>query len=143
MADEAVERTSPPASVIRHRLFVGQAFVTNDNFRRTGLRNELERYYALAYIAIRRLPAACVDQLSREPDVLAHPGEDVWFGTIGRLHADLINPAGASIHLREAYREFRVRNVPLSDLNRIRECGEHRNGWRRHNAADSHVGHLV
>jgi hypothetical protein len=127
MADETLECTSPPTSVIRHRLIVGKAVVTNHDFRRTGLRNELECYKALTYIAIRRFPAACVDQPSRGPDVPAHTGEDVWFATIGRLHADPVDPADASIHFRDAHREFRVRNVPLSDLNGIRECGEHRN----------------
>ena len=142
MADEALERTRPTTNVIRYRLIVGKAVVLDHNFRRTGLGNELDCHKALTDISIGRFPAACVDQPSREPDVSAHTGEDVWLAAIRRLHADPVDSAGASIHLREAHREFRVRNVPLSDLNGIRECRKHRHGWCRHNTADSHAGHL-
>jgi hypothetical protein len=128
MADETVECTSPATNVIRHRLIVGKTVVTNHNFRRTALGQELDCYKGLTYIGIRRFPTACVDQPLRKPNISTHTGEDVWFDTTGRLHADPVDPADANIHLRHADREFRVGNVPLSDLNGIRECGEHRSG---------------
>ena len=128
MADEAVERTSPPMRMIRHGLIVGKAVVTNYNFRPIALPKELECYKALTDISIRRFPPACVDQPSREADLSADTGEDVWFGAIGRLHPDPVDPPDASIHLRDAHPEFRVRNVPLSDLYGIRERGKHCSG---------------